>query len=91
MYEMEKRHKENEMKKMREKANKKLLDIRNRCIMDVKKLGEKTSRDICLATTEYEMDIIHKHFEEEINRINERQIRESEKVQQQFMKDLMSL
>ena len=89
--EMEKRHKEEEMERLREEANKKLLEIRNSCIRDLEILRKKSSISIFLATTEHEMNEINRYVEEEMQRITERQIRESKEVNQKFLKDLMSI
>ncbi len=90
-FEMEKRPKDEEMERLREKADKSLLEIRDSFIKKMEDVSQRAEKAIQLAETDEELDEIRKHYDQEMQRLLKEQLEQNQKVQQEFFKKIKAL
>ncbi len=90
-FEMEKRSKDEEMERLREKADKSLLEIRDSFIKKMEDVSLRAEKAIQLAETDEELDEIRKHYDQEMQRLLKEQLEQNQKVQQEFFKKIKAL
>ena len=76
-FEMEKRSKDEEMERLREKADKSLLEIRDNFIKKMEDVSLRAEKAIQLAETDEELDEIRKHYDQEMQRLLKEQLEQN--------------